>query len=71
MRIWFGTRRFGDFGEGIAICKGEEQIEEDGVLSSIDASSSRPVSMDDRGGSAVSEDEVELVGSWFARWDNR
>jgi hypothetical protein len=61
LRIWFGTTRVGDFGEGITICTGEEWIEEGGVLSLVDASSSRPVSMDAGRGLTVDVDESELI----------
>jgi len=68
LRVWFGTIRVGDFGEGITICTGEEGTEE---MSLIDASSSRPVSMDAGRGSAVDDDESELIDSWFVRWYGR
>lgn len=37
----------------------------------IDASSSRPISIDAGRGSAVDEDEYELVEGFFARWHGR
>ncbi len=68
MRVWFGTKRDGDFGEGIAICTGEERTEE---VSLIDANSSRPVSMEAGRGLTVDEDESEHIDGWFARWYGR